>query len=86
MEIILILFVLFVILPTVGGWLLRAWLRHRFNRFNREAGNQETYSGTGKTTTDSRKNRQKVFTQEDGEYVDYEEIKSSNEPPKTPPA
>lgn len=85
MEIVLILVLLFVILPAVGGWLLRAWLRRSFNRFNREAGNNEA-NASGKTANGSRKNRQKVFTQEDGEYVDYEEIKSPNEPPKTPPA
>lgn len=83
MEILLILFLLFVFLPMMGGWLFRAYLKRRFNRFRRETGSGEERDDTAPKTG---KQRKKVFTLEEGEYVDFEEVHSPKEPPKTPPA
>jgi|LAHU01.1.fsa_nt_gb hypothetical protein len=83
MEIILILFLLFVFLPMMGGWLFRAYLKRRFKRFRQEAGYTEE---TGGEAPKNSKKRKKVFTQEEGEYVDFEEIKSPKPPKKTPSA
>lgn len=81
MEILLILIVVFVILPSLSGWLLRAWLRRKVNRFNRQ-----TRQGDPKDATSRpRQPRKKVFTQDDGEYVDFEEFSPTDEPPKNTP-
>ncbi len=83
MEILLILFLLFVFLPMMGGWLFRAYLKKHYKRFRREAGNEEH---RGEEAPKAGKQHKKIFTREEGEYVDFEDVKSPKKPPENPPA
>jgi len=66
-ETLLTILFIFLIFRLFSGWAIRYLLHRLAKRTRKEPFEQET-------TTAS--NRKKVFKKDDGEYVDYEEIKS----------
>lgn len=78
-------FLFFLFLIVIGGSLLRGILNLLFGRRTRRhqsSYNQNGQQQTGRQSTRSRQNvsdnntkREKIFDKNDGEYVDFEEIK-----------
>ena len=78
-------FLFFLFLIVIGGSLLRGILNLLFGRRTRHhqsSYNQNGQQQTGRQSTRSRQNvsdnntkREKIFDKNDGEYVDFEEIK-----------
>ena len=78
-------FLFFLFLIVIGGSLLRGILNFLFGRRTRRhqsSYNQNGQQQTGRQSTRSRQNvsdnntkREKIFDKNDGEYVDFEEIK-----------
>lgn len=70
-EVLLTILVLFFIFRQVSGWIVRYIIRRHAKR----AGHS-TFEETSKKGPD----RKKIFKKEDGEYIDFEEIKPNNPP------
>lgn len=78
-------FLFFLFLVVIGGSLLRGILNFLFGRRTRRhqsSYNQNGQQQTGRQSGHSRQNasdnntkREKIFDKNDGEYVDFEEIK-----------
>jgi len=68
-ETLLTILFIFLIFRLFSGWVIRYLLRRQAKRTGHETFGQETTAGS---------TRKKVFKKEDGEYVDYEEIKPNN--------
>ncbi len=83
-TLLLLLFIIFIVIPLVKvGW--RVWLlRNSFKQARRNMqdafNNAYSQQQAGRPQPSSRK--KKVFNQADGEYVEFEEIKTSNSEPK----
>ena len=78
-------FLFFLFLIVIGGSLLRSILNLLFGRrtrYHQSPYNQDGQQQTGRKSTRSRQNasdnntkREKIFDKNDGEYVEFEEIK-----------
>lgn len=80
----LLIYLLFLALRPVFVWLMRLFLQHQARRFF----NQAYYGRTADDTSSSRRSqgqeparhrKKKVFDRNDGEYVEFEEIKVSRD-------
>lgn len=70
-DVLLTILFIFLIFRLFSGWILRFFLRRQAKRSGQSPFEHETKAG---------KDRKKVFKKEDGEYVDFEEIKPKNPP------
>ncbi len=88
-----LIFILIVVaLYYIGKWYLRRKINRFFNQFGGQFnGQQNTYNGSGQSSQhrtsrkSSKKNKpqqtqsKKVFAKDEGEYVDFVEIKEGGE-------
>ena len=82
MDGIIIFFLIVIALYYLGKWYIRRKIRKFFGQFNQQAGgaagqNQEGTHTKNKKGSSSAKSpeKKKVFTADEGEYVEFEEIK-----------
>ena len=78
----LLIFILIVIaLYYLGKWYIRRKIRKFFGQFNQQAGgtkHQQAHTNTERNKKDDSAgtaDKKKVFTADEGEYVEFEEIK-----------
>lgn len=77
-------FLLVILLIFVGVWLFRAYRRMRrvyrmlfYGEMPQESGKKRTWRTSGHENSRPR-SQNKVFTAQDGEYVEFEEIKGAS--------
>ncbi len=81
----LIFFILIVVLVFVGVWLFRAFRRVRriyrmlfYGEMPRQERNNGARRSSGAHNSTRTRTKSKVFSPQDGEYVEFEEIKVSS--------
>ena len=70
----LILLIIFLIIRFFSRFILRAYVKNMQQNFENQK-NQYNQKQEGDVTINHRKGKDKKFTKDDGDYVDYEEIK-----------
>ncbi|MDR0895003.1 MAG: DUF4834 family protein [Prevotellaceae bacterium] len=79
------LFILLLAVLFVGIGLISSFLRALFGWGRQRSGSAQQQSArtgaTSSSSTSRSSRRRKIFTPDDGEYVDFEEIKEAEEPP-----
>jgi hypothetical protein len=82
MDGIIIFFLIVIALYYLGKWYIRRKIRKFFGQFNQQAGGSTGQNQEGTHTNSKKRNssanspeKKKVFTADEGEYVEFEEIK-----------
>ena len=75
MMAILLFFLFCYIMVVIGYHILKHKVRKKFQEFNKQASHETTDYPDGHIFYQKNSHQKKHFSQSDGEYVDYEEIK-----------
>lgn len=74
-----LIFILIVIaLYYIGKWYIRRKIRKFFGQFNQQHPNsqsQQSNKKKNKSDSSAQSDKKKIFTSDEGEYIEFEEIK-----------
>jgi mannose/fructose/N-acetylgalactosamine-specific phosphotransferase system component IIC len=68
------LFILLLVVLLMGVGIISSFIRALFG-WGRKTGGGTQQQQSARTTSGSRRRKKKIFTPDDGEYVEFEEIK-----------
>lgn len=73
-KFVLILFVIFFLIRVFARYVLRSYVKNMQSNFN-DRQNQQSQKKEGDVTINTKPQKEKKIDRDEGDYVDYEEIK-----------